>query len=593
MEKMSEFRNLNYPWVENSIYSVFRTVADENRGKNFIQNGDESITYGELLDKVDSVSQNIVSLGLDIECPIAVNLSSGVDWAIVVLAILKSGHFYVPIDPEFPKERNCEILLNSKAEIVISSDSEGASLGAKSISVGDLINLESTINQNSCLNSGAKACVIYTSGSTGKPKGVIQTHQSILHGAWRRACLQNITENDRMTWLYSPSVKASEYCFFVALLNGATLHIRKIMDHFDDEFITWMASNEITVYHSVASYFRYVAGSLEISNLSLDHLRLVILGGERVLKNDLDLFFANFPASCRLFTGLGATETGTICHLSFGKLKAVDQEILPIGHPVAGVTIELLDEDGEHVKTGIGRLSASSKYISPGYWNETSERFKINPDNGIIKYTSGDLAEIDKDGVLHHRGRADSAVKVNGYLVNLLEVEAAIMKHEHVQEAIVIGHDVNLNTRLYAFIQPNTESIDIDELRSFLEEKLTKQMLPTNFNLIEKWPRLPNGKINRKELITVVNQPKESTVNDCNELEVRISAIWKKVLSVDEISVHKPFTEAGGDSVATLRLALGFRRAGFKSVNLVDLVKANTISKQAALIEEKGLNHAN
>jgi acyl-coenzyme A synthetase/AMP-(fatty) acid ligase/aryl carrier-like protein len=591
MEEVGEVI-LDYSWTEGSVYSVFRDVADENRDKVFIQNGEESISYGELLEKVNSVSQNIKSLGLDIEFPIAVNLSPSVNWAIVVLAILKSGHFYVPIDPEFPEERNSEILLNSKPGIVITLDREDVYLNTKSISVDDLINLDPIQNQDSYLNSGSKACIIYTSGSTGKPKGVIQTHQSILHGAWRRAGLQNITENDRMTWLYSPSVKGSEYCFFVALLNGATLHIRKIMDHFDDEFITWMATNKITVYHSVASYFRYVAGSLETSNLSLDHLRLVILGGERVLRNDVDLFFANFPDSCCLFTGLGATETGTISHLPFNKITKVDKEILPIGHPVAGVTIELLDEEGGHVKTGIGRLSVSSKYISPGYWNETSERFKINPNNGIIKYQSGDLAEIDEEGVLHHRGRADSAVKINGYLVNLLEVEMSIMKHEYVQEAIVIGHDVNFQTRLYAYIQPTTESFDIDQLKLFIEKRLTKQMLPTNYNLIKKWPRLANGKINRKELITVDNQPTASTVNSDNELENRISSIWKKVLSVDEISVDKSFTEAGGDSVATLGLALGFKKAGFTSVNLVDLIKNDTISKQAALIEKRELKNS-
>ena len=580
---------MGYAWGESSIYNVFRDLAQKNQDKVFIQNGDESISYGGLLEKVNAVSDAIVSLELDIEYPIAVSLPPSANWAIVVLAVLKSGHFYVPIDPEFPKERNCQILLNAKPSIVITEEGKDIYIDIKSIYVDALLKLEPTHLPNHKVNSGAKACLIYTSGSTGKPKGVIQTHQSVLHGVWRRAALQNITRNDRMTWLYSPSVKGSEYCFFVALLNGVSLHIRKIMDHFDDEFISWMVSNKITVYHSVASYFRFVAGSLE--NVSLKHLRLVILGGERVLKNDLELFYANFPPECRLFTALGSTETGTISHLPFSELSKVNQTILPIGYPVAGITLKLIDEEGRDINTGIGRLIVNSKYISPGYWGETSERFKINPDSGVIRYESGDLAEIDENGILHHRGRADNAVKINGYLVNLLEVEVVIMKHDAIQEAIVIGHDVNYQTRLFAFIQTFSDSFDIEQLKNFLEEKITKQMLPTRYVLIEKWPRLANGKIDRKQLINEIDQPKESIVNSSTELEDRVAEIWKKVLSVQEIDINKTFTALGGDSVATLALALGFRKAGFTSIKLVDLIKNNTISKQAAFIEQHELNN--
>lgn len=588
MEKVS-VGEADYAWGKSSIYSVFRDFSENNQDKVFIQNGDESITYGGLLEKVNAVSDAILSLGLNIESPIAVSLPPSTDWAVVVLAILKSGHFYVPIDPEFPEERNAQILLNAKPSIIISAEEQGVYFNTQSISVEALLKLEPILSANIRVNVGEKACLIYTSGSTGKPKGVIQTHQSVLHGVWRRSALQNITQNDRMTWLYSPSVKGSEYCFFVALLNGASLHIRKIMDHFDDEFISWMVSNEITVYHSVASYFRYVAGSLE--GVLLKHLRLVILGGERVLKSDLELFNTHFPAECRLFTALGSTETGTISHLPFSELSKVNQTILPIGYPVTGVTLNLVDEGGKDVKTGVGRLIVSSKYISPGYWNETSDRFKINPESGVIRYESGDLAELDKKGLLHHKGRADNAVKVNGYLVNLLEVEVAIMKHNDIQEAIVLGHDVNYQTRLFAFIQKSSDSFDVEQLKIFLEEKITKQMLPTRYVLIEKWPRLANGKIDRKQLINEIDQPKKSIVNSSTELEDRVTQIWKKVLSVEEIDIHKTFTALGGDSVATLALALGFRKAGFTSIKLVDLIKNNTISKQATFIEQQELNN--
>lgn len=586
-EMNDEIAKEEYPWEGSSVYTVFSRLAENIKDKVFIQHAEDSITYGDLLEKVNQASESILSLALDADRPVAVNLPSGSSWAIVVLALLKAGHFYIPIDPDFPKERNDLILLNSNASIVIGLFEESTIGDIDSITVDSLLQPLKKVDQNKEVNSNAKACIIYTSGSTGIPKGVIQTHQSILHGVWRRSKLQNITQDDRMTWLYSPSVKGSEYCFFVALLNGASLYVRKIMDHFDDQFIDWMIFNKITVYHSVASYFRYVAGSLEASSLSLDHLRLVILGGERVLKTDVDLFFANFNNSCRLYTALGSTETGTVCHFPFEELASLEQAIVPIGYPVKGVTLEILDENGNSIKEGVGRLSVKSKYISPGYWNEPSDRFILNSETGKITYVSGDLAEFDTHGVLHHRGRADDAVKINGYLVNLLEVEEAIMKYKDVQEVRVIAHDVNYQTRLYAFIETTGTKLDIEHLKVFLSNNLVKQMVPYHYKLIQKWPRLANGKINKKELVMLLeDQPNTLEKSQTTEYEEQVLKIWQKVLSVNDIPVDKTFTEAGGDSVATLGLALQFKKAGFTSVNLVDLIKNNTISKQAILISQ-------
>lgn len=574
----------DYPWESFTLPQVVDQVIARHPEKVFLKSADSELTYAELARRSVQLAGSMIAMQLPVDQPIAVALPAGADWAVAVLAVMRAGYIYVPLDPSFPEERNRKIVKNSGVSLVIGALSLEGLESIKQMSIDELLATQSDVLDDNAWRSrqDSVACIIYTSGSSGTPKGVIQTHQSILHGAWRRGVLQGITASDRMTWLYSPSVKGTEYCFYVALLHGASLHARKIMDHQDDQLIDWLEDQKITVFHSVASYFRYVAGALSASPHSLHDLRLVILGGERVLKTDVDLFFQNFPERCELFTGLGSTETGTVCYLPFASLRTLDLPIVPIGLPAPGVKVEV---DKDTTDDAVGVMLVQSRFISPGYWNEPSDRFHVDSETGETVYRSGDLAELKSDGFLHHRGRADQSVKISGYLVSLIEVESALMNQPGVTEAIVKADEVDAQSELSAFIEVDSTFSGVDAMRKALEECLVAQMRPRRVQVMKSWPRLANGKIDRSKLVVDVSEP--VVVAEMTEMEERVLDVWKKVLKVDSVPVNQLFVEAGGDSIRVLRMALEFKKAGIKGIELSHLEELDTIAKQAKWAEQQ------
>jgi non-ribosomal peptide synthetase component F len=283
-----------------------------------------------------------------------------------VLGVLKAGKFYVPLDPGFPHARNQFIANDSQAAVVLTTAEhaeKAQSLSSGSLQllvVEDLPGPSSEDDPRLELAPDTPAFIIYTSGSTGQPKGVLQAHESLVHNAWRQTEAIGFTLSDRLTSLYSTSVMGHVRDLYNALLNGAGLWSFDLRAQGVARLADGLVSEQITVLHTIASVFRHMTPTLPPAE-ALAHVRMLILGGESVLATDFEIFRARFPSHTKLFTGLGSTETGTARALLLERGDVVNHAILPLGHPVAGVEVRLMDPSGVVRRAWVNRCRELSR----------------------------------------------------------------------------------------------------------------------------------------------------------------------------------------------------------------------------------------
>jgi|GEM_PF-525178 len=564
-----DFTQFTIEETEQSIAQRFEKQVARHGERLAITDGNASLSYSALNHLVNRMARKILALA-PAEKPVRVAtfLEKGITQIAAILAVLKCGHAYVPIDPAFPAKRNRHIYRESQAALILSKGSNhqaAAELAGNATRILDLDDIPESIpsdNLDIAISPDALAYIIYTSGSTGNPKGVVQNNRNLLHGCMRRTNLQKVSPQDRMTQVYSCSVIASVYCIFGALLNGAALFPYDFHRDGVDKLGEWLISRRISIYHSVASLFREFATQYRGATDEFS-IRLVTFGGERVLTSDVELARKVFGQDIEFYTGLGSTETGTIRYFHIGRDTVLDGDVVPIGYPVEGVEVVLLGEDGREVANGeIGEITVRSPYLALGYWKDTQSSDKAfsrdNDNPSIIIYRTGDLGQMDPDGLLHHRGRKDFQVKIRGFRIEVAEVEARLLAHPQISEAVVVSRDIRGEAQLVAYLVPAGDAApNVQELRDYLAEQLTYYMIPTVYVRLAQLPKTPNKKVDRNalpaptadnqlrgaELITASGGTEEFLVESCQELLAR-----------DVVNVGESFFAQGGHSLSATQL---------------------------------------
>ncbi|WP_226666424.1 non-ribosomal peptide synthetase [Microbulbifer aggregans] len=534
---------------------------------------------------------------------IALFLEKGIAQIAAILAVLKCGHAYVPIDPAFPTERNRYIYRESQAALILSNGanrSVASALADNSVYILDLDDIpDHTPSENLDIEVApdALAYIIYTSGSTGRPKGVVQNNRNLLHGCMRRSNLQKVVPHDHMTLFYSCSVIASVYCIFGALLNGAAIFPYDFHRDGVDNLGDWLKSRRITIYHSVASLFREFAAQYHGPG-DVFSIRLVTFGGERVLTSDVELARRVFTSDIEFYTGLGSTETGTIRYFHIGPDTRLEGDVVPIGYPVEGVEVVLLGDDGQEVAQGeIGEITARSRYLAQGYWQNpeaTAKSFGIDPaDPGIIIYRTGDLGQMDPDGLIHHRGRKDFQVKIRGFRVEVGEVEARLLAHPQIAEAVVVARDVRGELQLVAYLVPEQDtesgaSPNVQQLRDYLAEQLTYYMIPTLYVRLGSLPKTPNNKVDRNALPAPDDDnqlPGAPRIEAQGRTEEYLVEFCKELLNRDTISVGENFFALGGHSLNAAQLLARINEQFGTSLDMRSIFEAGDLRALAEKID--------
>ena len=564
----------------------------------------QRLNYAQLNSLANHYARAILAIcPASIPTRIAVFMDKGVENIAAILAVLKCGHAYVPVDPEFPEDRNAYILSDSDAGAILAQHRHVdfiAKLVSDAVPIIDVDQLDVASIAENCdvdVPADALAYVIYTSGSTGRPKGVMQNNRNLLHGCMRRTNLQCVTPDDRMSLFYSCSVMGSVYCIFGALLNGAGLYPYNIREDGLDELAEWLINYQVTIYHSVASVFRQFSASYSQSTQTFS-VRLVIFGGEKVLTSDVEAAKKVFSSKVSFYTGLGSTETGTIRYFPITADTQISSDVVPIGYPIEGVEIVLLDENGGVVETGaIGEIAVKSRFIALGYWNDPEATDKVfSADGGdadVRVYRMGDLAVENSDGLLVHRGRKDFQVKIRGFRVETGEVESALQQHPAIADVVVTAVDVGTGAQLAAYVVLTKElcpkGVNVRGLRDYLNGILPYYMIPTMFVELDELPKTPNRKVDRKALPqpSAANElVSEAAVAPTTATEKLIVDICSVLLQRDDIGVNQNFFEIGGDSLTATQLVSRLNSQLNKTIFMRDIFAATDFKSLALVLDE-------
>lgn len=538
-----------------TIIDLFENQVNNTPNNIAVAFQNSKLTYKELNEKTNQLANYIVSKDIvnkgDI---VGVFLPKSDVGIISLLAILKLGAVYLPIDINYPQERIDYLIKDSGLKLLITDD---ATLNSSTcdLMVINEINFEDngSDNLNTVLSCDDLAYVIYTSGSTGNPKGVMVAHTSNVNMSLDQIKTFEITENDKVVWFASVAFDASISEIMMSLYSGATLCIPTdeiIKDK--DQFVNFIKETKSSVVTFPPSYL----GLLSEDDIS--GLRCVITAGEpanpgkaiAVMESGIDYYNAYGPTEC------------AVCVTIYKVTKNdTDKTIIPIGKPISNLQVYILDEELEPVPIGVlGKLYVSGVGVASGYLNNaelTKQKFIPNPFiEGERMYDTGDLCCWLAYGNIEFLGRKDQQVKIRGYRIELGEIESAIYQFsEDIKQVVVEVKENNQEKVLVAYFVSDTH-INKSELLSFLQKKLPEYMVPGFYVALEKLPLTPNGKIDRKALPNATDEDiiRREYVAPRNEIEEKLIGIWQEVLGIEKIGITDNFFELGGHSLKITKM---------------------------------------
>ena len=587
--------------TEQSIPDRFEQQVRRHPHRLAVKTRSHELTYDALNQLANRLAQAILAQRGTSDEPIALLLERGSTLMAAILGVLKAGKFYVPLDPAYPHARNAYILEDSQAGLVV-TDSKNLVLARdlaqntrQLLNADELAPSLSTANPGLRLSPDRRAYILYTSGSTGRPKGIVDNHRNLLHEIYKLTNTLHICAEDRQTLVRSASFSGSVKDIFGALLNGAALLPFDLEGEGVAKMGRWLIQEEVTMYRSVATVFRHLAGTLT-GEESFPKLRLIYVGGEPLYRSDVESYKKHFSPECIFVNGLGLSEAGTIRMYFMDKKTEVAESIVPVGYPLEGAEILLLDDDGQDVGfQQAGEITIKSRYLSPGYWQRPDlARSVFLPDpearpERICR--TGDLGLKLPDGCLFHLGRKDFQVKIRGSRIETAEIELALQGMHNIREAVVVAQEDRPGSpRLVAYLVPGQKPAPtVTVLRSTLAQKLPSYMVPSAFVILEALPLLLSGKVNRRALPAPDKaRPELGTplIAPRTPEEEQLAEIWAQVLGLEQVGVDDDFLELGGDSLLATQVISRVIKAFNVDLPLRVLFAAPTVAQMTVVVAQ-------
>ncbi|HEY0366387.1 MAG TPA: amino acid adenylation domain-containing protein, partial [Pyrinomonadaceae bacterium] len=520
-----------------------------------------------------------------------------------LLAALKAGKTYVPLDPQYPQERLSFILKDAQADAILTNTKNLIAAQKLANETVPVINIDA-FNAEAAgediapeIAADTMAYILYTSGSAGQPKGVMQSHRNVLRHIASYTNNLHLNAGDRLTLLSSYSFDAAVMDIYGALLNGATLCPFNVKDEGLNEFAHWLVRQEITVYHSTPTVYRYFVDTLGVDE-GFPLIRLVVLGGEEVFKRDVEHYRKHFSSKCIFVNGLGPTESTVTLQYMINKDSPLSNHRVPVGYPVEDTEVLLLNAHRERVAAyAIGEIAIRSDHVALGYWQQpvlTQQAFSQTAEDGDNRiYYTGDLGRLLSDGSIEFLGRRDFQVKIRGYKIDFSEIETSILKNPAIREVLVNASDDQGELRLAAYLVCDSrQPFDLQALRHSLGEQLPDYMIPAAFVMLDALPLTPTGKLDRRALpapdwtgsssLAEVGVPR-------TPIEEVIAGIWGEVLGLEvhQLGVHDNFFQRGGHSLLATLVISRLRDVFHTKFPLRMMFHTPTISGLADAILEK------
>ena len=559
--------------VNELLWSRFQETVISHADRPAVVTGEETISYLQLLGRAEALAGRIGEPRLGDYYVVGVLTQRGLASIVGILGALRAGATFVYLDPAHPPARIDRILQHCGAECLVTDlprlDVPSTFRGRVLIFGDDEAAAGTGRIRLPSGHPDEAACVIYTSGSTGEPKGVIKTHRSLGAEVTRFIRHHKFNTNDRVSHLLSPGVVGGLREILAALLSGATLYPFDLFSHGILGFASWLSKERITICRMVSSVFRELL-SVVSGTSNFPDVRLLYLGGEPVSQSEVVQFHQQFPASCRLEVIYGLTETGICCSCFVNADVSRRLEAVPIGFPIEGYKVRIVNESGEEMpQCDIGQIVVSSRFLSPGYWRQprlTAQAYRGIAADPLGRWLwTGDLGRQQANGLIEHLGRCDSQVQVRGYRVEIAEVENTIVNAPFVTSAAVVSVEKNSETKLVAFVHAESESQSIAQLRQWCALHLPQYAIPSVFRYVECLPHTIQGKIDRQHLIAlcmddeffVDASPVSSAAYEPPQktIETNLADIWAKRLGLSQVGIEDDFFELGGNSLAAMGIS--------------------------------------
>ncbi|MDA8018156.1 MAG: amino acid adenylation domain-containing protein [Thermoanaerobaculia bacterium] len=556
---------VGYPRDE-TLCTMFERRAAERPDAIAVAFGATALSYGELNRSANRLARRLRARGLTPEDAVALLLDRGPDLVIAMLAVLKAGGCYVPIDPEYPQERVEYLIEASGAGIVLIEPGVKAvldGLAVKTMTLGAHSTQSSDANTGNLRSGpapGQAAYVIFTSGSTGRPKGVVVEHRHVLRLLTTDRPLFDFTTHDRWALVHSPSFDFSVWEIYGALLTGARLVIvpRPIVRDVDS-LLAVLTFERVTILNQTPSAFTGLADR-EHTLPSLLELRYLIFGGEALKPVILASFARRYP-STRLINMYGITETTV--HVTFKEIGGAEiaANLSNVGRPIPTLATLLLDRRGELVPQGTpAEICVAGAGVARGYTGQpglTAQRFGPHPfaDSERL-YHSGDRAKLT-DGDLIYCGRIDDQIKVRGFRIEPGEIEAALLEIEGVRQAAVrFDPEGDGGGSLIAHFAGD-RSLSVELLRGSLLECLPEYMVPSRFLRHQALALTSSGKVDRRALAALEVEDLDlgsEFAAPRNAVEQTVAEAWGAVLGRDRVGIHDNYFALGGDSIKAIQV---------------------------------------
>ncbi|MCG1043602.1 amino acid adenylation domain-containing protein, partial [Mycetohabitans sp. B8] len=555
------------------VHQLFEAQVARSPQATALVYEEQTLSYAQLDARANRLAHRLIDLGIQPGHAVATLLERSIDLVVAQLAILKAGAAYVPIDPRAPTERQSWVVNDCAAQLLLTDvhTEVAAAVSTALLRLDWSDNDETEHTPTTCPQppccSADTAYVMYTSGSTGMPKGVLVPHRAIARLVINNGYV-DVGADDRVALAANPAFDASTFEVWAPLLNGA---MAVVIDH--DTVLTpalfaqTLREQRISVLWLTVGLFNQMA--VELGPV-FPQLKALIVGGDALDASVVAQVLRETPPQ-QLINGYGPTESTTFA--TTYRITAVPKGNvnIPIGRPIANTQVYLLDAHGQPVPQGaVGELYIGGDGVARGYLNRpelTAERFVCDPFSDVPNarmYKTGDLARYRPDGNLEYLGRNDDQVKIRGFRIEPGEIEACLVQHAQVSDAVVLVRGEGMDKRLVAYVVAEPDDALVGELRTHIAARLPEYMVPAAFVRLDSLPLTPNGKLDRRALPepdagALAHQAYEAPQG---ELETTLAQIWAELLEVERVGRHDSFFALGGHSLLVVRLIERLRRIG-------------------------------
>ena len=576
-----------YP-EEKSVLTLFEEQVKLTPNKIALSFEDKTLTYKELHEKVETLASNLINDGVKENDNIVLIFSHSFELMISILAALKCGACYIPIDPEYPNERIEYIIKDSNPSKILTNDiiiKEKFDIFKSEYIDTDKISKLKLYKDVKYPNDDKNrlAYILYTSGSTGKPKGVKIKHLSLTNYIyWAKKTYVN-NKKSNFALYTSISFDLTVTTVFTPLISGNTMYIYSD-DNAEMLLFSIIENKDIDVLKLTPAHLQLLT-TFKVEDISINRL---IVGGEDLKKSLSEVVCDKFNNNVEIYNEYGPTEATVGCMIYTYNKK--DEYIsVPIGKPVDNAEIYILDENENIMPVGyLGEMYIAGKCLADGYLNlddTTKNVFKYSEKLGKMLYKTGDLAKfIDKDTIIY-ANRIGNQVKINGYRVELDEIKNIIEKYPNCTECFIMPMESESKSiELCAYLVSSSE-IEVHELREHLSRYLPYYMIPKYIINIDYLPLNINGKIDTKQLPAPEVVDNTEYVAPKTKLERDIESVFCELFEIEKMSINTDFLANGADSLTIIKARTLIEQKGYK-VNLQDFYENTTIKLLAKKINE-------